>query len=233
MNEAPARPRRLGVIALYLSPGGAGGTELYLRRRPPPRPETDKAPHDDLRRFDRLGAEKIAVAPLGVDPAFFVVAQRRQPQPYFLAVSTLHPHKNLDRLMRAFAEFHALRSEFRLVIAGMRGFHTGQIEKLRAELGLENAVHLTGWIPREELYDLFAGAFAFFYPSTFEGFGLPVLEALAAAVPTACSNIQPIAGIAGEAALTFDPGETSAILDALKLMVCADARPGGRAAIGP
>jgi len=192
-----------------------------------------EATRDDLLRFYHLAPEKITVAPLGVDPAFFALAQRRRPQPYFLSVSTLHPHKNLDRLIRAFAEFHALRSEFRLVIAGMRGFHTGQIEKLRADLGLESAVHLTGWIPREELYDLFAGAFAFFYPSTFEGFGLPVLEALAAAVPTACSNIRPVSEIAGEAALTFDPGETSAILEAMKLMVCDDKLRSRLSAMGP
>jgi len=94
-------------------------------------------------------------------------------------------------------------------------------------------VHLTGWIPREELYDLFAGAFAFFYPSTFEGFGLPVLEALAAGLPTACSNIRPVSEIAGEAALTFDPGETSAILEAMKLMVCDDKLRSRLSAMGP
>src|SRR5262245_36646013 len=86
---------------------------------------------DDLMRFYRLPREKITVAPLGVDPACFAIAGRRRPQPYFLAVSTLHPHKNLDRLMRAFAQFRELRPEFRLVIAGMRGFHTEPLEKLR------------------------------------------------------------------------------------------------------
>jgi glycosyltransferase involved in cell wall biosynthesis len=100
-------------------------------------------------------------------------------------------------------------------------------------LGLESAVQLTGWIPREQLYDLFAGAFAFFYPSTFEGFGLPVLEALAAAVPTACSNIQPLAGIVGEAALTFDPSDTTAILNAMKRLVCDEALRARLSAAGP
>jgi glycosyltransferase involved in cell wall biosynthesis len=188
---------------------------------------------DDLIRFYRLAPERITVAPLGVDPNFFAIAQRRRPQPYFLAVSTLHPHKNLERLMRAFAEFRTLSPESQLVIAGMRGFHTEPLESLRTALKLDGAVRFTGWIPREELYDLFAGASAFFYSSTFEGFGLPVLEALAAAVPTACSNIQPVSGIAGEAALQFDPYDTSAILDAMKRIVCDEALRAKLAVLGP
>jgi len=179
-----------------------------------------EATREDLIRFYNLASEKITVAPLGVDPIFFEIASRRRPEPFFLTVSTLHPHKNLDRLIRAFAQFHETRPDFSLIIAGLRGFHTAPLESLRASLGLENAVRFTGWIPREELHDLFARAFAFFYPTTFEGFGLPVLEALAAAVPTACSNIQPVSGIAGDAALQFDPYDESAILDTMRRIAC-------------
>jgi glycosyltransferase involved in cell wall biosynthesis len=192
-----------------------------------------EATRDDLMRFYHLPPEKITVAPLGVDPKFFEIARRRRPQPYFLAVSTLHPHKNLDRLIEAFAEFHAVRPEFELVIAGMRGFHTGPLERLRTSLGLDGAVRFTGWIPRDDLYELFAGAYAFFYPSRFEGFGLPVLEALAAGVPTACSNIQPVAGIAGAAALQFDPSSTAGILDAMKRIASDETLRGKLAALGP
>jgi glycosyltransferase involved in cell wall biosynthesis len=191
------------------------------------------ATRDDAIRFYKLAPGKITVAPLGVDPVFFDVARRRSPERYFLAVSTLHPHKNLDRLIRAFAEFRAQRGDFRLIIAGMRGFHTGQLESLRDSLGLQGAVEFTGWIPREDLYDLFANAYAFFYPSTFEGFGLPVLEALAAGVPTACSNVQPVSGIAGGAALQFDPSDTSAILDAMGRLTCDEALRTELAALGP
>jgi glycosyltransferase involved in cell wall biosynthesis len=192
-----------------------------------------EATRDDLIAFYHLPSAKITVAPLGVDPIFFDLARRRSPEPYFLTVSTLHPHKNLDRLIRAFATFHSQRPEFRLVIAGLRGFHTGPLESLRAELRLEQAVEFTGWIPREDLYDLFAHAYAFFYPSTFEGFGLPVLEALAAGVPTACSNVQPVSGIAGNAALQFDPSETAAILDAMNRLACDEALRAQLAAAGP
>jgi glycosyltransferase involved in cell wall biosynthesis len=187
----------------------------------------------DLTRFYHLPAEKITVAPLGVDPSFFRIAQRRRPRRYFLAVSTLHPHKNLDGLIEAFARFHPAHPEFELVLAGMRGFHTAPLEQLRASLGLENSVRFTGWIPRQDLYDLFAGAYAFFYPSRFEGFGLPVLEALAAGIPAAVSNVQPVSGIAGEAALQFDPADTGAIAAAMERLVSDDALRDRLAALGP
>ena len=76
-----------------------------------------------------------------------------------------------------------------------------------------------GWIPRKELYDLFARAWAFVYPSRFEGFGLPVLEAMAAGVPTACSAIEPLSEIAGAAALQFDPSDEGAMEQALESIV--------------
>jgi glycosyltransferase involved in cell wall biosynthesis len=192
-----------------------------------------EATRADLLRFYRLPDDKIHVIPLGVDPKFFEIAQARRPEPMLLSVSTLHPHKNLDRLLRAFAVFHRAQPEFRLVIAGLRGFDTANLERLRQELGLTDAVEFTGWIPREDLYALYARAFAFLYPSTFEGFGLPVLEALAAAVPTACSNIEPLASTAGDAALQFDPEDENALLNAMTRLVSDDGLRAQLAAAGP
>jgi glycosyltransferase involved in cell wall biosynthesis len=173
----------------------------------------------DLDRYYRLPPQTIRVVSLGVDPNFFTIARARQTEPMVLSVSTLHPHKNLDRLLRAFAVFHGKRPEFRLVVAGLRGFDSENLERLRDELGLTPVVEFTGWIPREELYSLYARARAFLYPSTFEGFGLPVLEALAAGVPTACSGIEPLAGTAGDAALQFDPHDQTALVDAMERLV--------------
>jgi glycosyltransferase involved in cell wall biosynthesis len=170
----------------------------------------------DLRRFyPRLPESKIQVVPQGVDPVFATLRARRRPEPFLLAVSTLHPHKNLSGLLRAFAIFRRRRPDFRLVVCGMHGFVTGPLHELRRSLGLEEAVEFPGWIPREQLYDFYARAWAFVYPSLFEGFGLPVPEAMAAGIPMACSDVEPIASLAGDAALQFDPHDVDAMAAAM------------------
>jgi len=170
----------------------------------------------DLSKHYRLPANRVRVALLAGDGAFFELAKRRHPEPFLLTVSTLHPHKNLDGLLRAFAEFHRDRPEFRLTVCGLKGFFTGPLHDLRDSLGLRDAVDFPGWIPREQLHDLYARAWAFVYPSFFEGFGIPPLEAMAAGVPTACSDIEPIASNVGDAALRFDPHDLSAMAAAIR-----------------
>jgi glycosyltransferase involved in cell wall biosynthesis len=165
----------------------------------------------DLLRFYRIPSKPIDVIPLGVEHRFFEL-DRTHLESYVLCVSTLHPHKNLDRLIRAYARG---KRDFRLVLAGMHGFHARSVERLIAEFGVADSVQLTGWIPREELYNLYERACAFIYPSTFEGFGMPVLEAMAAGIPTACSEIPVLREVAGDAALFFDPRDEDAIGAAL------------------
>ncbi len=188
-----------------------------------------EATRADLLRYYPVDAAKIRVVPHGVDERLFELARR--PSNCILCVSTLHPHKNLDRLVRAFATFHRARPEWRLVIAGMRGFFAGRLEALIRELGAP--VELTGWISRERLYELYAGAGAFVFPSTFEGFGMPVLEAMAAGVPTACSAVEPMRSVAGDAALLFPPDDVAAIADAVLLLATDEALRERLAAAGP
>jgi glycosyltransferase involved in cell wall biosynthesis len=171
----------------------------------------------DVLHYYRLPAGKVRVVRLGVDQTFFGL--RRAPEKLLLTVSTLHPHKGLDALLEAFAQFRRAQPGFRLTIAGLRGFHTEALEKLRADLGLTGTVEFTGWIPRAQLYDLYRRAWAFLYPSTFEGFGMPVVEALAAGIPTACSSIAPLSDIVGEAALRFEPGNVESICAAMARLV--------------
>jgi glycosyltransferase involved in cell wall biosynthesis len=180
-----------------------------------------EATRADLLRFYRLRADRVRTVPLGVDPRFFGLA--RNPSRFFLCASTLHPHKNIGPLIRAFGGFSRKHDGFRLVITGVRGFETAAIEALVADLGLGETVRLAGWVPREELYGLFSEAFALLYPSTFEGFGLPVVEAMAAGVPTACSAIEPLASMAGSAALQFEPGDPEAIEGAFERLALDDA----------
>ncbi len=195
--------------------------------------ETTKS---DLLRYYKIPAAKIAVVPHGVEEIFFDLGQQRAAailEPSLLAVSTLHPHKNLDRLIRAFCEFHRERPAFRLAIVGLRGFHAKTLERLIANLGLQETVHLTGWLSREGLLDLYRRAWAFIDPTLFEGFGMPVLEALAASIPTACSAIEPVRSVAGDAALLFDPQSEAAILDAMVRISTDNGLRARLAAAGP
>jgi glycosyltransferase involved in cell wall biosynthesis len=172
------------------------------------------AVRSDIARFYPFALSRTEVIQHGVERAFSEMAAARDPQRFILTVSTLHPHKNLDGLLRAFHIFN--RTGWRLIIAGLKGFEAGRIESLRKELGLEDSVELKGWIPRSELYELFRTAAAFVYPSRFEGFGIPVLEAMAAAVPVACSRIPALVEVAGDAVRYFDPDSTEQIAAALE-----------------
>jgi glycosyltransferase involved in cell wall biosynthesis len=185
----------------------------------------------DVLRYYRLPAAKVRTVGQGVDRAFFGL--ERTPEKLLLTVSTLHPHKGLDALLRAFAQFRRAQPGFRLTIAGLRGFHAEALEDLRDELGLAGAVEFTGWIPRRDLYDLYARAGAFVYPSTFEGFGMPVVEALAAGIPTGCSNIEPLCAIVGEAAILFEPGNVDDICNAMVRLVADETLRARLAIEGP
>ncbi|HEY3439115.1 MAG TPA: glycosyltransferase family 1 protein [Paludibaculum sp.] len=184
-----------------------------------------EATRDDLRRF--YAADSVVVHH-GVEPEFFALADRREDGGYLLCASTTHPHKNHDRLLRVFQMLLRERPELRLVLTGVRGFVSERVESLVRELHLEQAVELKGWVPREELYELFRRARGFVYPTRFEGFGLPVLEAMAAGLPLACSRIEPLTTIVAGAAWLFDPDSDEEMLAALRHLADGQAAPGGR-----
>jgi glycosyltransferase involved in cell wall biosynthesis len=165
-----------------------------------------------------------AVVHHGVSADLFEIACQRAPEPFLLCVSTLHPHKNIDGLIRAFAGFRQRHPEFRLVVAGMRGFHTKEIERAVSEGNLTGSVDITGWLSRDALRDLYQRAWAVVCPSRFEGFGMPALEAMAAGVPLACSDIPPFREVAGDAALFFPPDDIGPALE----RICFDESLRGR-----
>ena len=171
-----------------------------------------EATRSDLLHFYRIRKDRTAVIAHGVEPAFSRL-DRSHTESYLLCVSTLHPHKNLPRLIRAYGR---KKRDFRLVLSGLRGFHAKPIERLIEEMGLRDAVQVAGWVPRQELYSLYEHARAFVYPSLFEGFGMPVLEAMAAGIPTACSDIPPLHEVAEDAALFFNQLDEGSIETAIE-----------------
>jgi glycosyltransferase involved in cell wall biosynthesis len=168
------------------------------------------ATHDDLLRCYGRPSEVIHH---GVEREFIEIAQRREPSDFLLCVSTTHPHKNLERLIRVHAQ---MQNAPKLILTGVRGFAAKEIESLAGA-----NVEITGWIPREQLYQLYRTALGFIYPSTFEGFGMPVLEAMAAGVPVACSDIPPLREIAQSTVHFFDPASDGEIRNALLLLLAS------------
>jgi len=177
-----------------------------------------------LMHFYSIRGEKVDVVWLGVEEEFFAVGKLRQgrpPEPVLLCPATTHPHKNHARLLNCFRQFSAAHPEWQLVLTGVGGFADNAVREQIARLGLATRVRILGWLPREELYRWFERAGAVVYPSTFEGFGLPVVEALAAGIPVACSDIEPLRTIAADAAVLFDPASDAGLLQALE-RVCTD-----------
>lgn len=137
---------------------------------------------------------------------------------YFLYLGTLQPRKNLSRLITAFA---ALQPETVLVLAGKRGWlydDLGAAAQVR-RLGLEGRVLFPGYVPGEDKAALLSGALAFLFPSLYEGFGLPVLEAQACGCPVIASAASSLPEVAGDAALLVDPEDTTAIAAAMRRIV--------------
>jgi glycosyltransferase involved in cell wall biosynthesis len=138
---------------------------------------------------------------------------------YFLYVGTLQPRKNLDTLLRAFASLvaeGALPPDVKLVLAGKRGWLYDEIVQLARAADLQARVVLPGYVAREDLAALLSGALAYVLPSWYEGFGLPVLEAMACDTPVICSNVSSLPEVAGDAALLVDPHDIVGLAQAMR-----------------
>ncbi len=175
------------------------------------------ATKQDLVQRAGIRAEKISVVHHGVSPRFelnasHVVADR---PPYFLYVGTIQPRKNLLRLIEAFALALPRLGDQRLMIVGRRGWLSPPIEQRAIELGIADRVEYCGYVEDAHLPQLYAGATAFVFPSLYEGFGMPVLEAMAAGVPVLTSNTSALPEVSGDAALLVDPSNTQAIAENL------------------
>lgn len=191
-----------------------------------------EATRRDLITRYRAPAEKVAVVYPGWDAEVWRPAPQEQVAAvkarygiagdYILYLGTLQPRKNLVRLVQAFARLWGsgfapgLQNGLQLVLAGQVGWLAQGVFEAVRRLGLESAVVFTGYIADEEAVALMSGAQAFVFPSLYEGFGFPVLEAMACGVPVVCSNVSSLPEVAGEAALLVDPMDVDALAQAIQ-----------------
>ena len=172
---------------------------------------------------ERLGvpSDRVDVTPLGTDlrPATDAqVAEVRRrlglDGPYLLGLGTVEPRKDLPTLVRAFA---ALAAELphRLVLAGLAGWGAGELEAAVAASGVADRILVTGYVADADKAALLTGADVFAYPSRYEGFGLPVLEAMACGTPVVTTTGGSLPEVAGDAATLIDPGDEDALAAAI------------------
>lgn len=171
----------------------------------------------EIIKYLGVTAEKIRVIPCGVDHNLFHSQQEQHiissvkekykiKGPYFLYLGTLEPRKNVLRIVKAYSQL--LKKEKKcpqLVLAGKKGWLYDDIFALVMEEKMEDRVVFTGYVETDEVPVLMAGAYAFLFPSLYEGFGLPVLEAMACGTPVITSSVSSLPEVAGDAAILVNP----------------------------
>ncbi len=183
---------------------------------------------DDIVRIWKIPGDRIVVVPEGVSPGYQPVEgpllekgleRYGIKRPYFLYLGGFDPRKNIGNMLLAFKRFLPSDGEVTLVLCGDTGGYEEYLADEIEELGLEDSVLLPGFIDDDDLPALYSGALALVFVSVYEGFGLPLLEAMACGTPVLASDVSSIPGVAGDAALLVDPLDPAAI--ALGLSVLA------------
>jgi glycosyltransferase involved in cell wall biosynthesis len=171
-----------------------------------------------------IGPDRVVATPLGVDERFrpaspesieSVRSEYRLERPYILTVGTLEPRKNLPMLVRAFA---VLKDEIPhdLVLAGPAGWLMDDIERTIVAAGIDDRVRRIGFADDLALVALYSGAEMVAIPSLYEGFGLPVIEAMATGAPVLTSDVSSMPEVAGDAALLIDPTDLESIVEGIR-----------------
>jgi glycosyltransferase involved in cell wall biosynthesis len=183
----------------------------------------------DIVRLLGVAPERVVVVPEAAAPIFHMASAEEQARvraryrlnrSYVLYVGTLEPRKNLVRLIRAwYALWQRGAIPHQLVLVGGRGWQDAAIYTTIAELDCGDALRLVGYVPTADLPALYSAADAFAFPSLSEGFGLPVIEAMACGTPTLISTAPALRELAGDVALTVDPRDERALTDALERLL--------------
>lgn len=160
-----------------------------------------KATKEDLVKKINIKPEKIKVVYEGFNEKLFKpITYNLKPKTYFLFVGTVQPRKNLERVIKAVSQ-----TNVNLIIAGQKGWLSEEIYALPKKLGIEKRVKFLGYVPDEKLPALYSSAIALVFPSLFEGFGLPILEAQACGCPVITSNVSSMPEIGGKGAIYVNP----------------------------
>jgi glycosyltransferase involved in cell wall biosynthesis len=170
----------------------------------------------DLIEYLNVPDDKIVVTPLAARREFhprpqtqiqaYVLERWGLNAPYLLSVGTLEPRKNIKSLISAYCSLPGeFRDNYRLVVAGGKGWLSSDIHQLVVEMGAESRVRFLGYVSEPDLPWLYCGATCFVYPSLYEGFGLPPLEAMASGVPVITSNTSSLPDVVGDTGVLVDP----------------------------
>lgn len=162
-------------------------------------------------KFTGLPCDKIYVCHHGADSKIFTPYSEAEPETYFFHISNGEPRKNINRVLRAFCR---LRRSHNVQLVLKLPEHAA-----RHYAGIDGVRVVAGLLTTEELADLYRRALAFIFPSLYEGFGMPIVEAMTCGCPVITSNVSACLEVAGEAALTIDPRDEEALLEAM-LIFC-------------
>jgi glycosyltransferase involved in cell wall biosynthesis len=189
-----------------------------------------EATKNDLIEFYGISADSITVLLSGVDMRFHKVRDEKVllttrkkynlgTTPYIFSVGTVQPRKNYGRLIQSLARLRLSGYDINLVIAGGRGWLEDPIyENIRVNK-MEKHVHFIGFADEADLPALYSAAYCFAFPSLYEGFGLPVLEAMACGTPVITSNVSSLPEVAGDASIMIDPYDVAALTHSLQQLL--------------
>ncbi len=189
-----------------------------------------EATKNDLLNYNKsVDPDKVAVIPLGASDLFYNCTDPLQLQtvkakygipeaPYFLSLSTLEPRKNIEATIRSFVKLVRQENitDLNLVLVGATGWnYTTIFDQISASKELTDRIIVTGYVDDQDLAPIYSGALAFVYPSFYEGFGLPPLEAMQCGIPVITSNTSSLPEVVGDAGVQVDPNDNDALCQAM------------------